>query len=142
MMIGRCLCGAVTIRVDGAHDPRIGACHCRMCQRWSGGMFSGFDADAGAVAVDGPVTRFASSHFAERAFCPTCGTHLWFRDTDRDDAPYELTPGLFDDALGWPLRSEVYADRAMAAFRLEGDHRRTTGAEYETTNQFVEGDVP
>ncbi|MCF6234756.1 MAG: GFA family protein [Rhodobacteraceae bacterium] len=34
---GRCLCGAVTVRVMDAHDPRPGACHCRMCQRWSGG---------------------------------------------------------------------------------------------------------
>jgi hypothetical protein len=25
-----CLCGAVTITVAGTHDPRVGACHCRM----------------------------------------------------------------------------------------------------------------
>jgi hypothetical protein len=32
---GQCLCGAVTIRVpEGAGW--VGACHCRMCQRWSG----------------------------------------------------------------------------------------------------------
>ena len=121
---GHCLCGAVTIRVTGAHDPRPGACHCRMCQRWSGGLFLCFNADADGVTVDGPVTRYASSDFAERAFCSVCGSHLWMRDTRAES--YELMPGLFDAARDWPLRSEVYSDRAMASVRLQGDHRRAT----------------
>ncbi|UWQ39524.1 GFA family protein (plasmid) [Leisingera aquaemixtae] len=138
---GRCLCGAVKIQVDGAHDPRAGACHCRMCQRWSGGLFLCFEADAAAVTVEGVVSRYQSSAFAERAFCPTCGAHLWMRDVDEDGAPYDLMPGLFDAALDWPLRSEIYADRAMAAVRLEGDHRRATRDEWEAQNPFIDGDV-
>ena len=140
-MEGHCLCGAVRIEVAGDHDPRIGACHCRMCQRWSGGLFVEFTAETAGVRVIGEVARYRSSAFAERAFCPTCGTHLWFRDTDKPDLPYELMPGLFDAAKGWPLRSEVYADRAMTAIRLSGEHRRTTQADYESKNQFVGGDA-
>lgn len=139
-MTGHCLCGAVTVRVAGPHDPRPGACHCRMCQRWSGGLFLCFNADAGGVTVDGPVTRFASSDFAERAFCSVCGSHLWMRDNT--GKTYDLMPGLFDEARDWPLRSEVYADRAMASMRLQGDHRRATKAEYEQKNQYVAGDAP
>ena len=67
---GHCLCGAVTITVAGEHDPHVGACHCRMCQRWSGGLFLSFTADAAAITVTGEVTRYRSSAFAERAFCP------------------------------------------------------------------------
>ena len=140
VMTGHCLCGAVTVRVAGPHDPRPGACHCRMCQRWSGGLFLCFNADAEGVTVEGPVTRFASSHFAERAFCSVCGSHLWM--CDATGATYDLMPGLFDEARGWPLRSEVYADRSMAAVRLQGDHRRATRAEYEQKNQYVAGDAP
>ncbi len=139
-LTGHCLCGAVTVTVTGAHDPRPGACHCRMCQRWSGGLFLCFNAEASGVTVAGAVTRFASSSFAERAFCPVCGSHVWFRDTGSD--VIELMPGLFDEALGWPLRSEVYADRAMASVHLQGDHRRTTQAEYEAKNPFVPEDAP
>lgn len=139
-MTGHCLCGAVTVRVAGPHDPRPGACHCRMCQRWSGGLFLCFNADAGGVTVDGPVTRFASSDFAERAFCSVCGSHLWMRDNT--GKTYDLMPGLFDEARDWPLRSEVYADLAMASMRLQGDHRRATKAEYEQKNQYVAGDAP
>ena len=139
-LTGHCLCGAVTITVAGAHDPRPGACHCRMCQRWSGGLFLCFNADADGVTVEGPVTRHASSSFAERAFCAVCGSHLWMRDNT--GKAYDLMPGLFDEARDWPLRSEVYSDRAMASVRLGGDHRRATQAEYETKNQYVAGDAP
>ena len=140
---GHCLCGAVTITVAGEHDPSVGACHCLMCQRWSGGLFLCFTADAAAVTVTGEVSRYRSSAFAERAFCPRCGSHLLFSDVDDDGKPrsYELMPGLFDAARSWPLRSEIYVDRAMASVRLEGDHRRKTRAEYEAGNPFVAGDV-
>ncbi len=139
---GHCLCGAVTITLDGDYDRTVGACHCRMCQRWSGGVFLAFDAPVEAVTVTGNVSRHASSEFSERAFCPECGSALWMRDTDRDDAPYELMPGRFDAARDWPLRSEIYIDRAFACARLAGDHRRITRAEYEAGNPFVEGDHP
>ena len=139
-MTGHCLCGAVTVRVAGPHDPRPGACHCRMCQRWSGGLFLCFNADAAGVTVEGPVTRYASSGFAERAFCQVCGSHLWMRDIMGQS--YELMPGLFDAVRDQPLRSEVYADRAMASVRLQGDHRRATQAEYEQKNHHVAGVAP
>jgi hypothetical protein len=139
---GHCLCGAVTIRVAGAHDPRPGACHCRMCQRWSGGLFLCFNAEADGVTVTGPVTRYASSNFAERAFCAVCGSHLWMRNTGPDVAGYDLMPGLFDAVLKMPLRSEVYVDHAMASVRLAGDHKKATQAEYEAKNAHVDRDAP
>lgn len=142
-LTGRCLCGAVTVTVRGAHDPRVGACHCRMCQRWTGGLFLCFTAEVSAVSVSGEVRRFRSSPFAERAFCPQCGSHLWFNDVDDDGRPavYELMPGLFDDTRGWPLRSEIYVDRALASVRLEGGHVRKTRAAYEADNPFLPGDA-
>ncbi len=141
VITGHCLCGAVSITVAGAHDPRPGACHCRMCQRWSGGLFLCFNADAAGVTVTGPVARYASSDFAERAFCSVCGSHLWMRDTGPEANTYDLMPGLFDATAGAPLRSEVYSDRAMASVRLAGDHPRATGAEYEQKHRFVRGDA-
>lgn len=138
MIEGHCLCGAVRVRI-GDHDPRVGACHCRMCQRWSGGLFLCFNAKD--VAVEGEVARYQSSSFAERAFCPKCGSHLWMRDTKAADADYDLIPGLFDEARDWPLRSEIYTDRALASVSLAGDHRRATRAEWEARNDHLEGDM-
>jgi len=137
-LMGHCLCGSVTITVDGDHDPRPGACHCSMCKRWAGGLFPCFEAAADAVTVTGDVARFASSEFAERAFCPRCGAHLWMRD---GDGAYELMPGLFEALYDAPLRSEIYVDQAMASVRLAGDHPTATRAVYEAKNRFVEGDA-
>ena len=60
--------------------------------------------------------------FAAPSLCPRCGSHLWFNDVAEGEAPtsYELMPGLFDAARGWPLRSEIYIDRAFDSARLAG----------------------
>lgn len=135
---GHCLCGAVTVRVAEAPG-WVGACHCRMCQRWSGGLFLCFPASG--VTVEGEVARYASSGFAERAFCPVCGSHLWMRNFNSAEGNYELMPGLFDEAAEWTLRSEVYADCAMASVQLGGAERRATKAEYEAKQPHVDGDA-
>lgn len=137
---GHCLCGAVSLQVAG-HRGFTAVCHCRMCQRWTGGLFICVPAEAEHVSVTGPVARYASSDFAERAFCGTCGSHLWFRALD-GDGHYALMPGLFDEALSLPLKSEIYTDRALSGLALPGDHARATRAEYEAKNAHLEGDVP
>lgn len=141
-MDGQCLCGAVTVVVNGAYVAAVGACHCAMCRRWAGTVMSGFDVEAGAVTVTGEVARYASSDFAERAFCPRCGSHLWFRDTDVAGKEYEFMPGLFEGARDFPLISEIYMDRAPGYARLAGDHVRRDRADYEAGTKFVEGDDP
>lgn len=141
MIEGHCLCGAVSVRVTG-HGGFTGACHCRMCQRWSGALFVSFNAPADAVTVTGEVTRYQSAPFAERAFCPRCGSHLWMRNTEADDSSYDLMPGLFDAARDIPLQSEIYTDRALPGLALAGDHRRATRAQYEARNPHLEGDMP
>ena len=140
-MEGRCLCGAVHVRVD-AVTHGVGACHCRMCRRWSGAVFAVFTAPAEAVTVRGDVARHASSDHAERAFCPACGSHLWWRRTDRAGTGYDLMPGLFDGAEGWSLDSEIYVDRAPPYARLPGDHPTKTAAAYEAASPSVQGDSP
>ncbi len=137
-MRGVCLCGAVRIDVS-AFAQEVSACHCDMCRRWSGAAMFAFGAPEDAMIVEGPVRTRASSPFAERAWCGECGAHLWFREHGKD---YELSPGLFDEARSLPLVREVYADRAFAACRLAGEHRRVTRAEYENDRPHVDqGDV-
>ncbi|MEQ8368838.1 MAG: GFA family protein [Roseicyclus sp.] len=138
---GRCLCGDVTIRIDGPYVAGVGACHCGMCQRWNGMMFGVFTAEAGGVAITGDVARYAASDFAERAFCPTCGSHLWMRDTVEPGSDYEFMPGLFPAARDFPLISEIYIDHAPTYAALVGEHRRATRADYEAKNLFVEGET-
>jgi hypothetical protein len=55
-------------------------CHCRMCQRATGGLFAAL---AGGSPENFEWTRgtpsfFASSNLAQRGFCEKCGTPLSF----------------------------------------------------------------
>lgn len=140
MIKGHCLCGAVRIEVED-HHASTSACHCRMCQRWSGSLFLSFVAPAEAVTVTGQVATYRSTPFSERVFCPVCGTHLWLQQTDEENPDYELMPGLFDAAREMPLTSEIYTDRALPGLALAGDHLRKTRAEYEADHPHLEGDM-
>ena len=135
------MCGAVTVQVDGDYSAAVGLCHCQMCQRWNGVAFGCFAVPPQSVTITGPAQRFASSGFAERAFCGTCGSHLWMRNT-QPPGDYEFMPGLFPDAADFPLISEIYSDLAPAYVPIAGPHKRASRAEYEAKNPFVEGDTP
>ena len=82
---GGCQCGAVRYRLE-AEPTGANICHCRMCQKASGGPFMAF---AGVrldqlVWTRGAPKVFASSTVAERGFCAECGTPLTYRFFGRD----------------------------------------------------------
>ena len=84
-LTGGCQCGAVRYRLE-AEPTGANVCHCRMCQKASGGPFMAF---AGVrfdelVWTRGAPRVFASSALAERGFCADCGTPLTYRLLDRD----------------------------------------------------------
>lgn len=137
MIEGRCLCGAVRIAAEPT-DERLWACHCGLCVGWTGATQFGFDVAPERVTVEGEVAEYRSTPFSTRAWCPACGTALWLRD---DGKEYELSAGLFPATREWPLRAETYVDRAWAAMRLSGDHRRVRRAEYEAERPHVSGEA-
>lgn len=77
---GGCQCGAVRYAIA---PPLVecNLCHCRMCQKASGGPFMVFVAvPADAVTFTrGAPAFFASSSFARRGFCRDCGTPLTYQ---------------------------------------------------------------
>ncbi|MWD26823.1 GFA family protein [Aquicoccus sp. SCR17] len=141
--IGRCLCGEVRIETDALSD-ELTACHCLLCTRWGGGVQFGIEAEAARVHVTGPVKTHRSSKLAERAWCDTCGSHLWFRYVEGPDEGYfELCPGIFDNAGDATLTLVNYADQAPDGWSLGGTPRRITKDEYERTHAFLsEGETP
>lgn len=91
---GGCQCGAIRFRVTG---PVIDAsiCHCRMCQKATGGLFGAYVAveNANLAWSRGKPSYFQSSSVAKRGFCPACGTPLTFEWTENRTA---LAMGCFD----------------------------------------------
>ena len=99
---GGCLCGQVRWRAT-AEPINVRLCHCRNCQRATGGPFFARalfeDAD---VERSGDTTRWASSGRLHRLSCARCGTPVFAEPQDGPwiavavatcDAPDALRPG-------------------------------------------------
>lgn len=127
LLSGQCLCGAVTVTAEAAEVPRLRACHCDMCRRHTSGMFVSIE--TGAAEVAGPAQSYRSSDWAERGFCGSCGSTLWYRTTG--DGKRNLAAGLFPNAGDGQMKIEFFADRCPQGYALAGDHRRLSTAETE-----------
>jgi hypothetical protein len=92
---GGCQCGAVRYELLAA--PYASICHCRMCQRASGGPIMAFArVKKGEVRwTCGAPSHFRSSSLVERGFCSTCGTPLTYNFLDRPSI--SVTVGSLDD---------------------------------------------
>ena len=131
---GGCNCGAV--RFEIASDPsEVGACHCGMCRRFTGGVFLAVSVPKDKIAFtkDEGLTLYTSSAWAERAFCKTCGSSLFDRVTAPGPMQGECHVGLgcFDDATGIALTGEIYLDRKPDGYSFAEDTRKMTEAEVE-----------
>ncbi|NDV02905.1 GFA family protein [Pseudoroseicyclus tamaricis] len=134
MTTGRCLCGAVVVEA-GTLASEITGCFCALCARAGGGIQMSIEADPAALHVTGPVKTHRSSRLAERAWCDSCGSPVWFRYVEGPDKGYlELSPGLFDGAAGATLTQIVYADRAPRGFSLAG-LKTQSQAEYDASHE-------
>ncbi len=127
---GRCMCGAVTVEFESAKS-ELGACHCEMCRRWTGSAFVEIDVEPGSLTYDGPVKTFASSDWAERAWCDRCGSTLWYHLTIPGRDFYGMSAGLVDDAGGLTLNREIYIDHKPRGYAFAGDHKVQTKADFE-----------
>ena len=93
---GGCQCGKVRYRAT--IDPQEAyLCHCRMCQRATGGVAAAFVHLAKADCEwEREPDWYESSPIARRPFCSACGTPLGFAFLDGDKM--DLTVGSFDDS--------------------------------------------
>jgi hypothetical protein len=94
-MTGGCQCGRVRYEAQVASDEAYW-CHCRMCQKATGGIAAAFVAVNHAVTWLSEPDWYDSSPVAHRPFCSACGTPLGFSWKDGTEGA-DLTVGSFDD---------------------------------------------
>jgi hypothetical protein len=116
-MRGHCLCGAVAFTTPEARE--IGVCHCGFCRRWGGGPFLGVHC-CPAVEFRGAehIAVYASSSWAERAFCRTCGTHLYYKLLATGE--YFMPAGAFESD-DFELASQIYVDDQPGYYALANE---------------------
>ena len=121
---GKCLCGEVSFTAEPM--PTMQACHCEMCRKWGGGPF--MSAPCRNAVFEGPVTAYASSKVADRGFCATCGTHLYY--FAKAAGIHAIPIGLFDDQSGLPFRAEIFIDGKPDYYAFANDTAKMTGDEF------------
>lgn len=127
---GGCLCGAVRYTLKDPQD-HIDVCHCSMCRKFSGGIGLGLE-----VPLDGAVWQgeenigvYKSSAWAERGFCKTCGSSLFYRMPPSDVSAkgmLSLCAGSLDDLNGLPLTTEIFIDNKPDSYTFAGDLKQIT----------------
>lgn len=105
MHYGGCLCGAVRYSVEGPLRPVV-ACHCTQCRRSSGHHVAATAAPRDAVRIEGAVSWYASSAFARRGFCGTCGSNLFWEAEGRDTL--SILAGTLDGETGLALERHIF----------------------------------
>lgn len=98
-----------------------------MCRRWAGAPL--FAAPATGVKFEGAdsLRTFSSSGWAERGFCVTCGSSLFYRLKPTNQ--YLMSVGSFDDPSQFTLVREIFVDQQPAGYAFAGGLPRLTEAE-------------
>lgn len=99
-LTGGCQCGRIRYSVTVENDEAY-LCHCRMCQRATGGFAAAFtQVPLAGLTWEREPDWYRSSPIAHRPFCSACGTPLGFAFLEGDDK-MDLTVGSFDDPSGF-----------------------------------------
>ena len=124
---GSCLCGAVRVTARTL-SRSIGACHCGMCRKWTGGPLLAVDCGT-EVSFEGKenVSAFNSSDWAERGFCKQCGTHLFYKLKKNNQ--YIMPAGLFENLGGAVFDHQIFIEEKPAFYSFSNQTKNMTGAE-------------
>jgi hypothetical protein len=114
---GKCLCGEVRYAID-AEPVFSGNCHCKDCQRSSGGAFTpAMMFPEVAVAIAGNPKYFKSEadsgRFIERGFCSNCGSQL-FTKLEMMPGVLGVKAGTLDDPAKFNPILDFYVASAQA----------------------------
>jgi len=87
------------------------------------------------VRVTGDVRSYRSSEWAERGFCATCGTHLFYHLLQSGD--YILSAGLFQPGE-FAMTGQIFIDEKPDYYAFANETPTLTGA--EVFAQFAPGE--
>lgn len=114
---GGCYCGTVRYQASGV-SPEITECHCSQCRRQAGHRYASTGTKADNIAIDGAdnITWFRASDDAERGFCRTCGSHLFWKQSKEDFVA--ILAASFDDTGGMRMAKHIFVDDKGAYYDI------------------------
>lgn len=113
---GSCLCGSVSYEVAGPLRP-VCACHCNQCRKTSGHYVAATQASSKDLTIRGDSLRwFKSSELAERGFCATCGSNLFWRRFVGEKT--SIFAGTIDGPTNLTMDNQICTDTAGDYYNL------------------------
>lgn len=96
---GKCECGAVQFEARDVRES-VNFCHCSQCRRTSGHHWAATRADNSKfwLTTADSLKWYASSDFAKRGFCGTCGSSLFYQVNGADHIG--IAAGCIDEPTG------------------------------------------
>lgn len=110
-LIGGCQCGRV--RYECSAEPVFtGNCHCRDCQKATGGAYvPALAVPAPALKITGEVTfyesRADSGNTFSRGFCPNCGGRMFGKTSGMPQLIF-ITAGSLDDPSQFKPTMDIF----------------------------------
>lgn len=124
---GSCLCGAVSVTAQ-TMSTEVGACHCSMCRKWTGGVFLVVDCQSDVTfSGEEHISAYQSSDWAERGFCAKCGTHLFYRLKENNH--YMMPVELFDAPSKLQFKDQIFIEEKPDYYAFSNHTNNMTGAE-------------
>nr|WP_294171236.1 GFA family protein [uncultured Sphingomonas sp.] len=106
---GGCHCSAVRYRLkDGAAPVHHALCHCTDCRKASGAPAVGWALFAkDDIEIGGEPASYRSSEHAERHFCVSCGTGLFYTNEAIFPGKIDIQSATLDNPDAFPLQAEI-----------------------------------
>ena len=116
-LTGSCLCGAVRYELGGGLR-KIVYCHCAQCRKTSGHYVAAtaVDLDQLTFVDDSGLAWYHSSDSADRGFCRTCGSSLFWRPTH--GRYMAVMAGPLDAPTGLTSREHIYVGDASDYYEI------------------------
>lgn len=114
-MHGSCLCGNISYDISGPLRPVV-ACHCTQCRKASGHYVAATQSLQSDIAIHGELSWYKSSDSAERGFCPTCGSNLFWRRFGSDYI--SIHAGGLDGPTGLRMETQIHCEAAGDYYAL------------------------
>jgi hypothetical protein len=104
-----------------------------MCRKWSGGIYLGVEVPADGLMIEGEsnMATYTSSAWAERCFCKTCGSSLFYRITSPGPhhGTFHVGLGTLNGVDDIRLTGEVFIDEKPKGYSFAQKTEQLTGAE-------------
>ena len=119
---GSCRCGACRYRIDLAELPPVYACHCHVCQRWSGSAFSVQAlVNEAQLTVSGPVAiyeKVTDDRTSVQRLCGECHARLYNTNTRRPGVAV-VRAGTLDRSEELECRAHIFTNYRQRWVQLD-----------------------